>query len=227
MKKYLISPLFTPVFFTLIWLLWMCCIFVFKYNCLPDLLNETGPIEQITNLAYIPLFLAYILFAKMFWEKGRDARIDFILFVFLGMAAFLREMGIQHWLASKDTTAFKSRFFLNSENPLSEKIIAGFLLLLLVAVLIYLGAKYARRLISSFFRMNPITWSIATLCTFGVFAKFVDRFPSNYKKSHGFSLPEQLRLNLEIVEETSEIMLPLIAMFIFVQYWLLRGNKPN
>lgn len=228
MKKYLTSHLTTPIFFSLIWLTWMCCIFIFQSDNLASLIDKnSGFLEEITNWAYLPLLLAYICFAKLFWTKGKSARTDFVLFVALGIAAFLRENGIQHWIPSKDTTAFKSRFFLNPDNPLSEKILAGFLLLLLLAVILYLALKYTKHLISSFFKMDPTTWSIATLCTLGVFGKFIDRFPSNYKHSAGVPLPEQLTINLGIVEETSEIMLPLIASFILLQYWLLKKTPQN
>ena len=228
MKKYLTSHLTTPIFFSLIWLTWMCCIFIFQSDNLASLIDKnSGFLEEITNWAYLPLLFAYICFAKLFWAKGKSARTDFVLFVALGIAAFLRENGIQHWIPSKDTTAFKSRFFLNPDNPLSEKILAGFLLLLLLAVILYLALKYTKHLISSFFKMDPTTWSIATLCTLGVFGKFIDRFPSNYKHSAGVPLPEQLTINLGIVEETSEIMLPLIASFILLQYWLLKKTPQN
>lgn len=227
MKKYLTSPLFTPVFFSLVWLLWMCCIFIFEYDNLAGLLNkDSGLLEIITNLAYIPLLLAYIFYARAFMHN-RGSRIDFAVFVCLGIAAFLREMGIQHWLTSHDTTAFKSRFFLNPNNPLSEKIVAGAFLLLFFGLIVFLGIKYTKHLIESFFKMNPTTWSIATLCTIGIIGKFFDRFPSNYKHSSGVALPEQLRMNFNIVEETSETFLPLIAAFIFLQYWLLHKKSAN
>lgn len=205
----------------------MCCIFVFEYDNIPGLLNkEEGPLELITNLAYIPLLLAYLLSARMF-INNRELRIDFIIFVILGISAFLREMGIQHWLTSHDSTAFKSRFFLNPNNPLSEKIVAGAILLAFFGLIVYLAVKYTRHLITSFFKMNPTSWSIATLCTLGVLGKFFDRFPSNYKHSHGFALPDELRLNFNIVEETSETFLPLVAAFIFLQYWLLHKKPAN
>ena len=109
----------------------------------------------------------------------------------------------------------------------NEKILAGFLLLLFFAVILYLAVKYTKYLVTSFFKMNPVTWSIATLCTLGVLGKFIDRFPSNYKHSGGVALPEQLRLNLQVMEETSEILLPLIAAFILFQYWLLKKKPQN
>lgn len=84
MKKYLTSPLFAPVFFSLVWLLWMCCLFIFEYDRLPELLSEEGIIEIITNVAYLPLLLAYICLAKFFWSLGAAKRIDFVMYVSLG-----------------------------------------------------------------------------------------------------------------------------------------------
>ncbi len=227
MKKYLTSPLFAPVFFSLLWLLWLSFTFVFQYDCLQDLLNkDEGPLETITNIAYIPLLIAYICLGR-FYMNNEKLRLDFVVYILLGISAFLRELGIQHWLTTHDTTAFKSRFFLNPNNPLYEKIIAGTILLLFFALIVYLAVRYTKHLVTSFFKMNPTTWSIATLCTIGVIAKFTDRFPSNYKRSYGEALPEQLRTNLEFVEETSETLLPLIAAFILWQYWLIHKKRAN
>ena len=226
MKKLLTSPFFTPVFFTITWLLFMCVLFIFGHDNLAYILEDHGPLEEITHFSYIPLFIVFALFAK-FFLSNKEKRIDFILYCTLGITALLREMGVQHWLASKDTTAFKSRFFLSPNNPLSEKIIAGLILIVLAIILIYLAKKYAKHLIFSFFKMNPTSRSIATLCVFGVFGKFIDRFPANYKRSHGFPLPEQLQVNLKIIEETSETMLPWIAAFIIFQYWLSKRKQQN
>ena len=121
MKKYLISPFFAPIFFSACWLLLVGGIFVFAHKNLSLLLEEYGILENITNIAYIPLWITYICLAKFFFSLNKNAKIDFVLYVVLGISAFLRELGIQHWLASKDTTAFKSRFFLNPNNPISEK----------------------------------------------------------------------------------------------------------
>ena len=226
MKKYLTSPLFTPILFSLIWLSAMCYVFAFQYDNLPLLLSEKGILEQLTNFAYIPLLIAYI-FSAQFFLKNKNHQIDFIVFVLLGISLFLRELGIQHWLTTHDTTAFKSRFFLNPNNPLSEKIVAGVILLAFFGLVVYLAVKYTKHLVLSFFQMNPTTWSIATLCTIGVLGKFFDRFPSNYKRSHGFPLPEQLRQHINIIEETSEILLPLITAFILFQYLLINKKTTN
>ena len=73
--------------------------------------------------------------------------------------------------------------------------------------------------------MNPTTWSIATLCTWGIVGKFIDRFPSNYKKAYGEVLNENIFYALKILEETSEIFLPIIAAFILYQYRLINKKQ--
>lgn len=98
------------------------------------------------------------------------------IFLFLAICALLREEGIQHHLSRTDTTPFKSRFFLNPNNPLSEKIVFGLVLLVVAGAVAYLAVKYSKHLVQSFFKFNPVTWSIAVLCTVGVCAKIVDRF---------------------------------------------------
>ena len=65
------------------------------------------------------------------------------------------------------------------------------------------------------------------LCAFGIFGKIIDRLPANYRKANGVSLPEQMEINLKIIEETSETMLPLIAAVVLLQYVLIGKNKQN
>ena len=224
MKKYILSPLFAPIFTLNTWLVFVCVLFVFYSDSLTDLLSEDGVLEKTTNFFYLPLLLALIFFCKPFMQN-KKSKIEYGLYIFLSLAAFLREQGIQHWLTTTDTTAFKSRFFLNPNNPLEEKIVAGFLLILFASVLVYFAKNCAHHLIKTFFQMNTLTWSIATLCTWGVFIKFVDRFPSNYKKYMDTPLPADIKVNLNLIEETGEMFLPVIAAIILGQYWLLHKKE--
>ena len=102
--------------------------------------------------------------------------------------------------------------------------VAGLILLIVLAVVIFMAVKYGKHLIISFFKLNPTTWSIATLCTLGVFGKFVDRFPSNYERYTGSDLAQALKDTLEVVEETSEMFLPFTASIILWQYWIIKKN---
>lgn len=146
--------------------------------------------------------------------------------MFLGMCAFLREAGIQHYLSKTDTTPFKSRFFLNPNNPWGEKIVFGLVLLVIFAALAYLAVKYTKFLITSFFKLNTVTWSTAVLCTVLVCAKFADRFPSNWRKAHGGVYLPQNQIEIwALLEECSEMFLPYLVMLIMWQYHLIKKQK--
>lgn len=221
MKKYFTSPFFTPSITILLWSLFAAIIFVFFSDSIPAVSKTGGLIETITNILYVVMFLSFARFIKD--HKGNIK--TYLLYIMLALAAFLREMGFQHWLASKDSTAFKSRFFLNPDNPISEKLIAGFIIILIFGAIVYLGIKYSKHLVLSFFKLNATTWSIASLCTVLVTSKFIDRFPSNYKRWTGIKMDLVTKYNLEVFEETGEALLPLIVILILWQYHLIKKQK--
>jgi len=218
MKKIFLSTFFAPVAFMVCWLLFMSVIY-FCYN--DDMLRFTEEgelIENITHCGYVVLIAVLLLVA----EDYRDKMRSWGCFLFLAMCCFLREQGIQHHLSRTDTTPFKSRFFLNPNNPLGEKIIFGLVLLVVAGAVVYLAVKYSKHLVRSFFEFNPVTWSTAVLCTVGVAAKIVDRFPSNYRKAHGEALPENVYVVFQLLEESSEMFLPYLAIAVLWQYHLLQ-----
>ena len=93
---------------------------------------------------------------------------------------------------------------------------------LMLAAIIYLAVKYTKFLISSFFKLNTVTWSTAVLCTVLVCAKFADRFPSNWKKAHdNVPLPVNQFETWSLLEESSEMFLPYLVIVIMWQYHLL------
>ena len=173
---------------------------------------------------YAVLLCGLIYFYRDY--KGAGAKTDWLVYFLLSVCALLREAGIQHHLSSTDTTPFKSKFFLNPENPLYEKIVFGIVLLLVFGMVIYLAVKYTKHLVTSFFKMNTVTWSTAVLCCDLVFAKFADRFPGNWRHAHdGLSLPREQIEIWSLLEESSEIFLPLTAFIILWQYHLLLKSK--
>ena len=92
---------------------------------------------------------------------------------------------------------------------------------MVLAAVLYIAFKYAKHLVVSFFKLDAITWSIATLCFVGVVGKIVDRYPSNYRKAHdNVPLPDNIYTFLQIVEESSEMFLPYLAILILWQYHL-------
>lgn len=217
MKKIFMSPLFMPIVFMIVWLSFMVGVYYLYPNDVLNITEEGGVVEDITHFGYVVLIAVLLMCSDTFADRVKTWATMF----FLAMCAFLREQGIQHHLSQTDTTPFKSRFFLNPNNPISEKIIFGTVLLIVAGAVIYLAIKYSKHLVRSFFQFNPVTWSIAVLCTVGVCAKLVDRFPSNWKKAHnGVPLPEQTYAICQLLEESSEMFLLYIAVGALYQFKL-------
>ena len=222
LKKIVLSPFFMPVFFLILWLSLVGAVYGFYAGDLLALTKDGRFIDVIAKIGYI--FLIFVL--ALCYRDFQDKMLAWGCYIFLAMSCFLRESGIQHFLSETDSTPFKSRFFLNPDNPVHEKIIFGAVLLLVFGAIIYLAMQYTKPLIKSFFKLDTITWGIATLCTTGVFSKIIDRFPSNYRKAHhGEHLPDDVYAFLQILEETSEMFLPYLAMFVIFQYHLMCHHK--
>ena len=121
-------------------------------------------------------------------------------------------------MTKTDTTAFKLPFFTNPNNPLHEKLIASYILLVVAIVVIYLLVRYLPILFKSFFRFNPIAWTVATLGGTGIVCKIADRFPGNYKKIMETPLDPSIHAYIELFEETTESALPLLFALALIQY---------
>jgi len=222
MKKIFTSPFFAPTVFTV---LWTSLIFVvlFFYPSQKFAITTDGEIlDIITNVGYILMIATMLMLASDYREKTTTWGI----FLFLGIAAFLREAGIQHHLSKTDTTPFKSRFFLNPDNPVSEKIVFGLILLIIFGALAYLAIKYTKHLITSFFKLNPITWTTAVFCVVLLCAKFADRYPSNWRSQHDkISLPREQIEFWSLMEESLEMFLPYLVIAAMLQYHILLKSR--
>ncbi len=223
MKKMFLSPFFTPLFFLIAWGALLAVVLIFFPEQKFAITVDGAIIDIATYTGYALLLCGMLYFFRDY--KGK-AKLDWVVFFLLAICALLREAGIQHHLSSTDTTPFKSRFFLNPNNPLSEKIIFGLVLLIVFGMLAYIAIKYTKHLVTSFFKMNTVTWSTAVLCCDLVFAKFADRFPGNWRHAHdGVSLPREQIDMWSLLEESSEIFLPIVALIIMWQYHLLHKEQ--
>lgn len=222
MKKIFLSPFFTPLFYSVLWGTLLAVVLIFFPEQKFAITVDGQIIDICTYTGYALMLVTMLCLAKDFAGN----KLCFGIYFALGIAALLREAGIQHHLITCDTTPFKSKFFLNPGCPVSEKILYGAVLLVIFGTLIYLGIKYAKHLITSFFKLNTLTWSIATFCTVLVFAKFADRFPSNWRHMQGLEeLPRSFIDIWSLLEESSEMFLPYLVIIIFMQNHLLRREK--
>lgn len=222
MKKIFISPFFAPVVFTVLWAT-LVGVVLFVYPEKTFAITVDGEIlDIITNVGYVLMIATMLMLANDYSDKTTSWGI----FLFLGIAAFLREGGIQHHLSKTDTTPFKSRFFLNPDNPIGEKIVFGLILLVIFGALAYLAIKYTKHLVVSFFKLNPITWTTAVFCVVLVCAKFSDRYPSNWRNMHDkVSLPQDQMNFWSLMEESLEMFLPYLVIVAMMQYHVLLKSK--
>lgn len=224
MKKVFLSPFFAPLTFSVIWGTFVAIILIYFPDHKFTITTDGHLLDILTYCGYALMLAAMVYYRRDFQNK--EKRFSWWVFFILGICALLREAGIQHHLASVDTTPFKSKFFLNPMNPLHEKIIFGLVLIIIFGMIVYLAVKYSKHLITSFFKMNTVTWSIAVLCCDLVFAKFADRFPANYRHSHETPLSRNGIEIWSLLEESSEVFLPLLVIVILIQYHFLK-NKEN
>lgn len=222
MKKVFLSPFFAPVIFILCWFVLLAIVLIYFPDQKYQLTFDGQIIDVLTNIGYMFMLAALLYFSKDYTDKITSWGI----YLFLGMAAYLREAGIQHHLSKTDTTPFKSRFFLKPENPIGEKIVFGILLLIIFGAVLYLLIKYAKHLIISFFKFNTVTWTIAVFCSVLVFSKFADRFPGNWRDAHNdVSLPQSQIEIWSLLEESIEIFIPYLVVLALAQYHLLKKNN--
>ncbi|MBO5997566.1 MAG: hypothetical protein J6P93_03475 [Alphaproteobacteria bacterium] len=221
MKKWILSPLFAPITAILTMLVLGVGAIVWRANGCDTFFDDGNVCDIVTYTFYVLLALSLIFLRKDFKDNG----LTWCVLLFLNIAAILREAGIQHWLTSTDTTAIKLRFFTNPKNPLSEKIIAGALVLLVLGAVFYLIFKYTPKIWRGFWKKEPMYWSICFLCGMGVFGKIADRFHGNWVKYTGQALSDDAYFLSIMIEETSEATLPLIALIALIQWHLMKGKK--
>ena len=189
-------------------------------------IQEVGATEVLTYLFYG--FGGGIIFccAKDFMSDNSKIK-TFSALVFLYIIMILRDMGAQGWLTTHDTVITKIRFFTSPNNPLYEKIIAGAVMLFIVAVFLYAFIKHIKPYIKGLIKFEPIAWTTTTLFIWTIFTQIMDRFPAEFRKAVGTDLDEPIRFIMKILEEGGESLLPLLIAIAFLQFHYIYNKKEN
>lgn len=217
LKNYFTSPLIAPALVLAV-LAFSFLGIAFNTAQVIDAILD-GWFNTVTYCVYAFSFGIMISHLEPFQTKREKTHLS--IFIFLFFAALLREMGIQHWLTTTDTTAFKLRFFTNPNNPVSEKIIAGILLLTTICCVIYLTYCYLPKIWKGFFKFHTLAWTAATLGGTGIVCKIADRMPSHLSHMN-LALSDLMKSYFELFEETTELCLPLLCALWFWQYHNLK-----
>ncbi|ASM40355.1 hypothetical protein CSPB12327_00735 [Campylobacter sp. RM12327] len=217
----LLKPYFAPIL-TIV----MLCIFYTISMFFEDVISfykVEGGLDFITYFMYFLSFFIVIYYKSAF----KKHMIDFYLFMFLFIVAFLRESGAQSWIPSKDTTAFKIRFFTNPDNPLIEKIVSLIIIVVLLVVVGYLLKKYFVKIFKGFFKFDTLYLTVVTFGVIGILSKIADRFPSIYNKVVGVEIQGDFEILLLLIEEGLEAMLPALFAIGVMQYFYIQKQNLN
>lgn len=223
LKKQALSPFFAPIVLTLT----MTVVLILGRTLLRPYIvfHDWGvfPIEQISDALWVVLFGVLIFYRHLFnKEKGQW---DFTASFFLTVILFFRELGAHHWLASRDSTAFKTRFFTNPDNPLHEKIISGLIILAILVAVVWLLSRFLIVLVKGFFQLNTVCWTMAVFGTWGIICKGADRIPSLYYRKTQVDLSQSAIDFFSLVEESGEMFLPLLIILALWQADEIRKKK--
>ena len=216
MKKILLSPLFASIFVILCLAFYYGISYVYRLKIGIFDVEKSGATEILTYLFY-GMAGGILLCVNNDYMHSPKQRTYFA-FCFLWLAALLREMGIQHWLAINDTTAIKLNYFKNPDVPLYGKIISACVIGVVLFTILYLLIKYIKTIIVGFFKYQTVPWTIVTFGMLGLLTQLADRFPAKYHKITGEYLTEPTRFILKIFEEGGESLLPLLFAIGLIQF---------
>ncbi len=187
-------------------------------------IQEVGATEVLTYLFYG--FGGGIIFccAKDFMSDSSKIK-TFSSIVFIYLIMILRDMGAQGWLTTHDTVVTKIRFFTSPNNPMYEKVIAGAVMLFIMAVFFYVLFKNIKPLCKGIKNFEPISWTTLVLFIWTPITQVIDRFPAEFLKATGVMLAEPIRFAMKILEEGGESLLPLLIAIAFLQYHFIYAKK--
>ena len=220
------SPYFGALFLVIAMALYIGLSYLWRAINGPFDIQEIGTTETLTYLFYG--FGGGIIFccAKDFLSDSSKIK-TFAAIAFIYVIMILRDMGAQGWLTTHDTVVTKIRFFTSPNNPLYEKIIAGAVMLFIVAVFLYAFIKHIKPYIKGLIKFEPIAWTTTTLFIWTIFTQIMDRFPAEFRKAVGTDLDEPIRFIMKILEEGGESLLPLLIAIAFLQFHYIYNKKEN
>jgi len=146
----------------------------------------------------------------------RDAR----LFGLSAILVFLLGARELDWHKAFTTDSLlKSNYYLKSAAPMSEKVIAGIVVLCIFALAIYYLARYAGPFLRALRARRAPAISIA--CVFGLlgFTKVVDRSVSVLKDDYAVRVPEWAVQLQTALEEPLEFFIPVLILLALYQTW--------
>lgn len=192
--------------------------FVYEIYEDPFWIKEGGVIETLSALGYFLCALLMIVRGK--WSYIKKYHYFFILVILFGF----RELDFDKRFTTMGI--LKSKFYVSSSVPLSEKLIGLFV----IAVLLYIIFSIVKNHYKDFFlnlkKLSPV--HIGSLVTFLVLfvSKTLDGL-SRKLGDFGFVMDEQLVIYFEAIEEILELGIPLLMISTLLIYFSSESSSKN
>lgn len=176
--------------------------------------SEAGPFEEVSIVLWLGASLVVLAFARPLTSRG-------VIFALL-FAAFAAREASWHKAFTTDSL-LKISYYLKSPAPLTEKILAGIVAALFIAMLIYAAIVVIHFLfVNSGFTSRAGYWLVLAGVLF-VLVKLVDRTPSVLHDFTGHHIQVDVWRLMKAFEEGFEALTP--ALFA-LSAWVSRTDRP-
>jgi len=161
--------------------------------------SEQGPFEEISIFLWLGASAVIVWFVRPFTSRS-------ITFALL-FAAFAAREASWHKLYTTDSL-LKISYYLKSSAPLTEKIIAGAVAAIFIAMLLYAGYVVARFVFAEGGLSSRAGYWLVLAGTIFVLSKIIDRTPSLTYDFTGHDLNIDIRRLMKAFEEGFEAVTP-------------------
>ena len=172
--------------------------------------QENGTVETLTLVAYVVAIIVVVCFGRRVVLPTRCAILMVLAYMFMG------EMDLHKRISSE--SILKIRFWLGSQIPVADKLLAVLVLFPLAWSIAYLILKHARIFIGELVRKRA--WSVSVLTFFVVLAvsKSIDRMVSVLTDFSCMYFPDWVLVLRTSQDEFLEFLLPVLVLVAFLQY---------
>ena len=180
------------------------------------LFSEGHLVENANVVAYVLVLLYFLLRARASWSLRWHGAL---VIAFLTM----RELDFHNRFTAE--SFMKISYYGRDADPLWVRVLAGLIFLAVLAVCIaFLGKLYRRRAALQARAAHAVTTLAAVVLL--PLTKVVDSAPREIERQFGYDLSATARLWMKVLEESSELAVPLVMLLAIWQFddWAKRST---
>jgi large-conductance mechanosensitive channel len=212
------SPLIPLITVITIIVLILSFSFIFEIAQYPFWIKEGGVIEKLSVVGYLAAAMVMIV-------KGGLPYIIKYFYFFIPVLLFaMRELDFH----KKFTTMgmFKSKFYLSSSVPFTEKFIGFLVIVFLVYLIIKIINNHAKDFLRSLQAFSAVHVGVALIFLTLFFAKAIDGLDRKLELLN-ITITEETSTTFEVIEEVLEMGIPLLIIATVMSYFLQLKSTIN